>query len=98
MSRTARLLPEGRLAALQFLNKGYIVDVASIAGGPVPIDPMSLQPPAHKNYRVKRFLADCECLWPQLQGSAQYLRLLHHVLAKFGTKETGALQTTLRKH
>jgi hypothetical protein len=53
--------PTGSFIALQFLNKGYIVDVASIAGGPIPIDPISLEPPANKSHRVQRFLADCKC-------------------------------------
>jgi putative intracellular protease/amidase len=43
-----------------FLNKGYFVDVASIGGGPVPIDPLSTGPPHSKLPVVKRFLADGE--------------------------------------
>ncbi len=39
--------------------KGYIVDVASMAGGSIPIDPLSLKPPYNRNYNIKRFMADC---------------------------------------
>ena len=44
---------------IELLKKGYIVDIASIAGGRIPIDPLSLQPPYNKNYNIKRFMADC---------------------------------------
>lgn len=39
--------------------KGYIIDVASMAGGSIPIDPLSLKPPYNRNYNIKRFMADC---------------------------------------
>lgn len=63
----SRAAPQRKLGAsaaqaepyIELLKKGYIVDVASIAGGRIPIDPLSLQPPYNKNYNIKRFMADC---------------------------------------
>ncbi len=41
-----------------FLKKGYLIDVVSIAGGKVPIDPLSVAPPYDKISIIKHFLAD----------------------------------------
>lgn len=41
-----------------FLGKGYIVDVASIKGGKVPVDPDSLNAPSKSQHLIKRFKAD----------------------------------------
>jgi hypothetical protein len=41
-----------------FLRKGYNVDMASIAGGRIPIDPLSVEPPRMKTHSVKLMLTD----------------------------------------
>lgn len=41
-----------------FLRKGYNVDMASIAGGRVPIEPLSIEPPRLKTHTVKLMLTD----------------------------------------
>ncbi|CAL8466576.1 g6112 [Coccomyxa elongata] len=41
-----------------FLKKGYLIDIVSIAGGKVPIDPLSVAPPYDKISTIKHFLAD----------------------------------------
>ena len=41
-----------------FRRKGYRVVMASIRGGPIPIDPASVAPQNVKTHSVKLFLAD----------------------------------------
>ena len=41
-----------------FRKRGYAVAFASIAGGPIPIDPYSLSPTIMKNYGIKTFMYD----------------------------------------
>ncbi len=41
-----------------FKRKGYGITMASIRGGPIPIDPASVQPMNVKTHSVKLFLAD----------------------------------------
>ena len=41
-----------------FRRKGYAVAFASVAGGPIPIDPYSLSPTIMKNYSIKTFMYD----------------------------------------
>ena len=41
-----------------FRKKGYAVAFASVAGGPIPIDPYSLSPTIMKNYSIKTFMYD----------------------------------------
>lgn len=41
-----------------FLGKGYIVDVASIKGGKIPIDPNSVSAPSKSPHLIKRFKGD----------------------------------------
>lgn len=43
-----------------FLKKGYLVDIVSIAGGKVPIDPLSVAPPQNRNAAIRRFIDDGE--------------------------------------
>ena len=43
-----------------FLKKGYLVDIVSIAGGKVPIDPLSVAPPQSRNAAIRRFIDDGE--------------------------------------
>jgi len=45
-----------------FLDAGYHVDIASIAGGPVPIDPRSRAELGQNPPSVERFLADDEAM------------------------------------
>lgn len=39
---------------------------ASVAGGPIPIDPYSLSPAIMKNHIIKTFMYDSGCLPPEL--------------------------------
>ncbi|BDA41218.1 probable glyoxalase 3 [Coccomyxa sp. Obi] len=43
-----------------FKRKGYSITMASVRGGPIPIDPASVQPMNVKTHSVKLFLADPE--------------------------------------
>ncbi|BDA41140.1 Glyoxalase 3 at C-terminar half [Coccomyxa sp. Obi] len=43
-----------------FLKKGYLIDIVSIAGGKVPIDPLSVALPYDKISIIKHFLADVD--------------------------------------
>ncbi len=49
-----------------FEKKGYHVDVASIAGGKVPIDPLSIDYPYNRLTPIRRFLSNgaLPCLTP----------------------------------
>ena len=53
--------------ALQLLHRDYIVDCASIDGGKIPIDPISLHPSTNNYFRVKQFLADGKYWTPSSQ-------------------------------
>ncbi|EIE26245.1 ThiJ/PfpI domain-containing protein [Coccomyxa subellipsoidea C-169] len=65
-----------------FRRKGYRVVMASIRGGPIPIDPASVAPQNVKTHTVKLFLAD-----PEAQ------RLMHHSLpvALVDSQDYGAI-------
>lgn len=41
-----------------FLKKGYLVDIVSIGGNKVPIEPLSVAPPYNRNAAIRRFLED----------------------------------------
>lgn len=41
-----------------FLKKGYLVDIVSIGGGKVPIDPLSVGHPYNRTSPIKRFIDD----------------------------------------
>ena len=47
-----------------FRKKGYAVAFASVAGGPIPVDPYSLSPTIMKNHVIKTFMYDSEPLLP----------------------------------
>eukprot|EP00884_Botryococcus_braunii_P022244 jgi/Botrbrau1/8703/Bobra.0311s0016.1 len=57
---TGAWLEELAVPFYYFLRKGYVVDVASIRGGKIPIDPLSLQEPHNKQHLLKRFISDVE--------------------------------------
>lgn len=63
-----------------FKRKGYNVDMASIIGGPIPIDPASVQPHNVKTHIVKLFLSDrADLLPPGLSKSSQETLLQSYI-------------------
>ena len=61
--------------------QGYIIDVASMAGGSIPIDPLSLKPPYNRNYNIKRFMADCARTPPACLRPLSSTEALHALTA-----------------
>lgn len=41
-----------------FQKKGYVTEIASLKGGPAPIEPLSVEKPYNRLPLVKRFLTD----------------------------------------